>query len=111
MTRRAALDSLAQGLELALVGVRKLLSEPDPEDWVSQKNSPLGRRRHCELARAQVFKSARKVDGLWQVRRHEIDAYIERHPSATTKAAEEAQDESEMVAKALAYQPKRRRTA
>ena len=111
MSRRAALEGLEQGLALAIASVKQLLSEPDPEDWMSQKDSPLGRRRHCQLARSGESPSARKVDGLWQVRRREIDEYIERHPSPSTKAAAEAKEEAEMIAEALAYRSKRRRTA
>lgn len=107
MSRRAALEGLAQGLELALVNVRKLLSDPDPEEWVDPESSPLGRRRHNELARAGAFASARKVDGHWQVRRADIDAYIESQPAPARD--EEAASEAAEIAEVLAYRSRRRK--
>jgi len=106
MNRRAALESMANGLSIALEGLRQIMNAPDPEDWVDQKSSPLGRRRHCELARAGVFPSARKVDGSWYARRKDIDAYIEGHaPPVATSAPVDAEE-----AEILAYRaPVRRR--
>ena len=98
MSYRAALDGLAQGLELALVNVRKLIQQPDPEEWIDQKRSPLGRRRHCELARRGVFLDARKSDGKWLVRRKELDAYIEAHPGPRRESNAEAEEAAEILA-------------
>lgn len=79
MSRRAAIEQLAHGLELALNGVKRLLDEPDPDEWVDQNASPLGRRRHCELARRGELDGARKVKGHWLVPRRSVDAFIEAH--------------------------------
>ncbi len=98
MSRRAALDGLAQGLELALVSVRALLSEPDPDDWVDQDASPIGRRRHCELARSGKFPSARKVNGHWLVRRREIDGFVEGHAVTSNSEKSEADEIAEVLA-------------
>lgn len=88
MTRRAALESLAFGLEHALAGVRELLTAPDPDEWIDQDRSPLGRRSHCELARAGHLGGARKVAGKWLVRRRDLDAYIERQGAGAAAPAE-----------------------
>jgi hypothetical protein len=77
MNQRAALEGLAHGLELALTSIRELVSEADRDAWVDQVTSPLGRRRHCELARRGLLAGARKDRGRWYVRRREIDAYLE----------------------------------
>lgn len=92
MSLRAALDGLAQGLELALVSVRKLIDESDPDEWVGQEHSPLGRRRHCELARGGAFPSARRVHGHWLVRRKDLDAFIESHARPSSEKASDAED-------------------
>jgi len=94
VSRRAALETLAHGLDLALTGVRQLLEEADPDEWVDQEASPLGRRRHCELARQGAFPSAHKVDGRWQVRRKDVDAYIEGHAAPAAKGDEDAAKEA-----------------
>lgn len=109
MTRAAALRTLATGLELALRGVRELLEAPDPDEWVEQERSPLGQRRHCELARDGKFPSARKRDGHWYVRRRELDAYIE---GGTPPEPRESDSEAAEMAEILGFRaPPRRRKA
>jgi hypothetical protein len=98
VSRRAALDGLAQGLEMALVSVRRLLEEADPDDWVDQEQSPIGRRRHCELSRTGKFPSARKVNGHWLVRRRELDAFVEGHAMASSSEKSEADEMAEVLA-------------
>ncbi len=44
-------------------------------EWVDQANSPLGRRRHLELARTGVLKSTKDA-GKVRIRRADIDAYL-----------------------------------
>lgn len=106
MTRRAALDGLAHGLELALASVRSLLDEPDPDEWIGQAESPLGTRRHRELARAGKLPGARKVGTQWLVRRREVDAYIENTGTTPTATAEEAT--AEESAEILSFRAPRR---
>lgn len=109
MTRNAALEQLRNGLAIALDGVSKLLDSSDPEEWVEQGNSPLGRRRHCELARAGKLAGARKVNGHWQVKRKVIDEYIDEN-GAPSPAAGAAQSEDADMAAILAFRaPKRKR--
>ncbi|WP_438014897.1 helix-turn-helix domain-containing protein [Sorangium sp. So ce315] len=73
-------------------GVRQLVkaelhaAKGDGDPWVSQEDSPLGRREHCKLARSGALPG-RKVGKRWLVRRSELDAYIEAH-GATPKPAE-----------------------
>jgi hypothetical protein len=105
MSSRSALDELAHGLELALAGLRKLMSEADPADWLDQAASPLGRRRHCELARSGGLAGARKVNGRWLVRRREIDAYIESH----ARVPAQTQSTETEIAEILHFAAARRR--
>jgi excisionase family DNA binding protein len=58
--------------------------------FYSQANSPLGRRRHLELARRGTLQ-ARKVGRLVLVPREDVHAFIERHP-ARPRASESAED-------------------
>lgn len=51
--------------------LRRILSD----DWIDQTTSPLGRRRHCELARAEAF-AASKEGRRWRARRADVEAYI-----------------------------------
>ena len=46
-------------------------------EWVDQTNSPLGRRRHLELARTGVLKSTKDA-GKVRIRRSDIEAYLLR---------------------------------
>lgn len=69
------------------------------DDWIDQRSSPLGRRRHVELARAGAFP-AHKEGRRWLVRRAELDAYIGGHrsggvPLAAGPANDHATDEAE----------------
>lgn len=55
--------------------VAEELRRSSADDWVDQTTSPLGRRRHCELARRSAFPAFR--DGRrWRARRADVDAYI-----------------------------------
>jgi excisionase family DNA binding protein len=54
-------------------------SQSDPA-FYSQANSPLGRRRHLELARRGTLQG-RKVGRLVLVPREEVHAFIELHPA------------------------------
>ena len=45
-------------------------------EWIDQTQSPLGRNRHCRLAREGAFPS-RKVGRSVLVKREELDRYLE----------------------------------
>lgn len=45
-------------------------------DWVDQTTSPLGRRRHLELARTGVLKSSKQGRRVL-IKRRDIDAFLE----------------------------------
>jgi len=109
MSQREALEAMVHGLDVMLHGLRQLLAEGNPDDWVNQTASPLGRRRHCVLAKSGAFPSARKVNGMWQVRRKDIDAYIEGHPSPLTPSADE-EDEVKAAAEIQAFRARPRRS-
>lgn len=98
MSRRAALAEFAHGLEMVLAGVKHLIdeSDEDPNAWVDQVKSPLGRRRHCRLARTGALVGARKVSGQWLVRRRELDRYIERQAEAAGDG--DSAEEAEIIA-------------
>lgn len=51
--------------------LRRILSD----DWLDQTTSPLGRRRHCELARAGAFPASKEGRRV-RARRADVDAYI-----------------------------------
>lgn len=115
MTKDAsAIDALEAGLTMVVAALRKLRTS---EDWVDQKSSPLGRRRHLEAVRRGALKGHR-VNGLVLVRRADIDKYIAEHrvqpsPSRAAEAARhDARDQVDEVAEILAYRaPKRRAKA
>ncbi|WP_169928385.1 helix-turn-helix domain-containing protein [Labilithrix luteola] len=44
-------------------------------EWVDQKNSPLGRRRHCDLAREKKLPSVKDGRRVL-IKRSDIDAYL-----------------------------------
>lgn len=51
------------------------LRRSSADDWIDQTCSPLGRRRHRELAARGAFPASK--DGrLWRARRADVDAYI-----------------------------------
>lgn len=56
--------------------IREELSADAREEWIDQTCSPLGRRRHRELARRGAFPAF--LDGRrWRARRADVDAYIQ----------------------------------
>jgi hypothetical protein len=67
-------------------------------EYVDQKSSPLGRRRHLELARKGVLKSTKEA-GKVLIRRVDIERYLERKSRIVV---DEKADEDREVAKVLA---------
>lgn len=79
-----ALDDIPEPLRGALRTVALLLASLAREelpsvtgdDWIDQRTSPLGRRRHRELAKSGAFPAF--FEGRrWLARRADVDAYIE----------------------------------
>ncbi len=77
--------------------VDALESTAAPE-WIDQKSSPLGRRRHLELARSGVLKSTKDA-GRVLIRRTDIDRYLEKK---TVIRVDEKADEAREIARVLA---------
>jgi hypothetical protein len=89
MSSRAALQMIAQGQETLARGLRMLADAPDPEEWIDQTRSPLGRRQHCTLARRGVLTGARKIGGRWLVKRKNLDAFIDAQQGGDASVSEE----------------------
>lgn len=73
--RERGLRMIAEGH--ALLTEASLAERGAANDWIDQRTSPLGRRRHLELARSGVLPS-RKHGSKVLVRRDDLNAYIER---------------------------------
>lgn len=56
----------------------KLAKSAAGGEWVDQKTSPLGRKKHLRLARQGKFPS-KKEGRQVLVRRDDLNAYLERH--------------------------------
>lgn len=87
-------------LELARVHTalaEALASTERGDDWIDQDGSPLGRRRHLELARTGVVKCSR-VGRSVLVRRSDIDAYL---ASRAVVVVDEAADEEREIARVV----------
>lgn len=76
---RAAADAVERG-ELEL--------RADGDAWVSQHDSPLGRKAHCAAVRSGALPGS-KVGRKVLVRRRDLDAFITAH---AVSAAEPAAD-------------------
>lgn len=108
MSRTSALRGLATGLDLALRSIQQLLEAPDPDEWVDQTTSPLGRRAHCAAVRRGDLR-AHKVKGKVLVRRQDLDAYIEKHGVKVARKPVSLTEEEE-IAQVLSFRaPARRR--
>lgn len=100
MTAARALQKLRDGLASSVAAIDELLSGPDPAEWIDQTRSPLGRRKHCRLARTGKLVGARKDGRQWLVKRRDLDVYL----SAADGAGEDASE-----AEVLAFRSKPRR--
>lgn len=103
--REAAAAMMVEGLALFVESV--IESRGLTGEWVDQKSSPLGTRRHCQLARDGVLSSARKVGRRWLVKRTELETFIASHGGGDG----DAQDKRALLAAILEpTAPKRRRS-
>lgn len=84
--RERAAEIVCQLARLLAPFVAAELRRIPSDDWVDQTTSPLDRKRHCKLAKAQAFP-AHKEGRRWLARRSDIDAYIEACGSDSTPAA------------------------
>lgn len=83
------LRAFAEALSPYLRDCLQTTHASDPA-FYSQANSPLGRRRHLELARCGTLR-AKKVGRLVLVARDDVHAFIEKHP-ARAHAADDQDD-------------------
>jgi len=113
-TIAAALRPLAR-LLAPLVAAE--LASAAGEDWIDQETSPLGRRKHRELAKRGAFP-AHKDGRRWRARRADVDAFIEaqrpgaaregptaNHDTADDAAAHDAAVRAELAGAGLALAP------
>lgn len=103
-------DVINAAVAAIFAGVRQLVkaelqaAKGDGDAWISQEDSPLGRREHCRLARSGALPG-RKVGKRWLVRRSELDAYIEAHGAkAKPPEAAPAKSPSEPSADAVLHE-------
>lgn len=78
--------------------VNAIESQTTASEWVDQKSSPLGRRRHCELVRSGKLPG-KKDGGRVLVRRAHLEAYLEKK---TVIRVDEKADEDREAARILA---------
>lgn len=72
-------------LEIVQATIRQGLAE---SEWVDQESSPLGRRRHLELARRKVLRSTKEGRRVL-IRRDDLNAYLESKGLASARTDEE----------------------
>lgn len=71
--------------------LREELSRCAAEDWIDQTCSPLGPRRHRELAKRGAF-AAHKDGRKWRARRVDVDSYIRAQGTCSPLEAHAAND-------------------
>lgn len=64
---------------------------PEPDTWVDQASSPLGRRAHCRACSAGDIE-AHKVGKKWLARRSAVDAYVTKFGLVPKVTAVEKRD-------------------
>lgn len=114
-TIAAALRPLAR---LLAPFVAAELASAAGEEWIDQETSPLGRRKHRELAKRGAFP-AHKDGRRWRARRADVDAFIEAqrpgarlegppaiHDAADDAAAHDAAVRAELAGAGLALAPR-----
>lgn len=76
-------------------------------EWVSQTESPLGKRRHLELVRAGAFPRAKKDGKRVLVHRADIEAYLTEHPALTREQLTGELSAERLAAEKLGLKPVR----
>lgn len=74
-------------------------------EWVNQKSSPLGRRKHCELVRKGKLPGYRHGRDVL-VRRADMNAYLEREGVRPVTAANDDEAVVDIVEELLAPEPR-----
>lgn len=76
-------------------------------EWIDQKRSPLGKRRHLELARSGRIPH-RKIGRLVLIRREDINAYLEREGIMRGKPVTDDEDVVDVIERVTAASGRRR---
>lgn len=92
----AALHLKLGELYRELAEVHRQLADERGEDFVDQRESPLGSRLHCRLVRAGQLPGYRAGRRLL-VKRRDIEQYLARHRVAPTDPAVGTQDEDDAL--------------
>lgn len=95
---RDRLQSIAAAFVDELVDA---LESARAEDWVDQKNSPLGRDRHLALARCGALPSSKDQRRVL-IRRKDIDTFLAKKKTVRVDERQAAIDEERAVARAVA---------
>jgi excisionase family DNA binding protein len=96
LERRAATERLAAALRDFIV-LNQMVTASG-EDWIDQAASPLGRKRHLELARDGLIPSSR-VGRKVLMRRRDIDEFLHRHgPAAQAEERAEVEVATDVMA-------------
>lgn len=69
------MNPLRQKLHTLIDEIVDAIESTTASEWVDQKVSPLGRRRHLDLARRGVLRSTKDA-GRVLIRRADIEAYL-----------------------------------
>lgn len=90
--------------DLVTAALEEGLSE---SEWVDQRSSPIGKRKHLELVREGKLV-ARKIGTRVLVRRDDLNRYIEEHGARRIDRAPEEEDVSDIVDSIVSGGSKRR---
>lgn len=96
--RSMHLHARLAALYAELASAHERLAGEIGEQYVDQKNSPLGSRLHCRLVRSGElpgYRAGRRI----LVRRADLDAYLERHRIAPSEAGTEPDQAETLLAK------------
>ncbi len=89
------MSAIRDALHRAADLVADALEQAATPEWISQDDSPLGKRAHLDAVRSGLLP-ARESGRLRLVRRVDMEAYLaKRKVKATVKAETLTQDESE----------------
>jgi excisionase family DNA binding protein len=93
---KAELHTRLAELYRELAEVHRQLADSDDGEYFDQRNSPLGRRLHCRLARSgelPAYRSGRSI----LIKRSDVARYLEKHRVEPTAPVVGTQDEDEAL--------------